>query len=188
MLANHRRHRGEFLQPRESVVPGVPSLFHDWPKDRPVNRLTFAKWLFEPGNPLTSRVIMNRTWQAFFGKGIVATLEDFGYQGAAPSHPAILDWLAVEFEASGWDMKHMHRLIVNSATYKQSSKLNDELKTRDPENQFLARGPRFRVDAEMVRDIALHRVRLAGKQNRRTKRFPTSTKKRHRSRLWWWRL
>ena len=159
--ANHARttnlrHRGEFLQPRESVEPGVPSLLHDWPKGQAVNRLTFAQWLFEPGNPLTSRVIMNRTWQAFFGKGIVSTLEDFGYQGAQPTHPELLDWLAVEFEESGWDMKHIHRLIVTSATYKQSSKLSDDLKILDPENQLLARGPRFRVDAEVVRDIALH--------------------------------
>ena len=151
----HLRHRGEFLQPREPVEPDVPSMFHDWPEGTPVNRLTFAQWLFQPGNPLTSRVIMNRTWHAFFGKGIVTTLEDFGYQGATPTHPGVLDWLAVEFETSGWDLKHMHRLIATSATYKQTSKLSDDLKTQDPENQFLARGPRFRVDAELVRDIAL---------------------------------
>jgi hypothetical protein len=131
-------------------------MFHDWPEGRPVNRLTFARWLFEPGNPLTARVVMNRTWQAFFGKGIVTTPEDFGLQGAMPTQPDVLDWLAVEFEQSGWDMKHMHRLIVNSATYRQSSKLSEALLEKDPENRWLARGPRFRVDAETVRDIALH--------------------------------
>jgi cytochrome c553 len=151
-----RRHRGEFLKPREEVGPGVPDMFHDWPEGRPVNRLTFARWLFEPGNPLTARVVMNRTWQAFFGKGIVTTPEDFGLQGAMPTQPDVLDWLAVEFEQSGWDMKHMHRLIVNSATYRQSSKLSEALLEKDPENRWLARGPRFRVDAETVRDIALH--------------------------------
>ena len=151
-----RRHRGEFLKPREVVEPGVPEMFHAWPEGRPVNRLTFARWLFEPGNPLTARVVMNRTWQAFFGKGIVATPEDFGLQGAMPTQPEALDWLAVEFEESGWDMKHMHRLIVQSATYRQSSKISDALLEKDPENRWLARGPRFRVDAETVRDIALH--------------------------------
>lgn len=151
-----RRHRGEFLKPREVVGPGVPEMFHAWPEGRPVNRLTFARWLFEPGNPLTARVVMNRTWQAFFGKGIVSTPEDFGLQGAMPTQPEVLDWLAVEFEQSGWDMKHMHRLIVNSATYRQSSKLSEALLEKDPENRWLARGPRFRVNAETVRDIALH--------------------------------
>jgi len=131
-------------------------MFHAWPEGRPVNRLTFARWLFEPGNPLTARVVMNRTWQAFFGKGIVATPEDFGLQGAMPTQPEALDWLAVEFEESRWDMKHMHRLIVQSATYRQSSKISDALLEKDPDNRWLARGPRFRVDAETVRDIALH--------------------------------
>ncbi|MCP5560930.1 MAG: PSD1 domain-containing protein [Verrucomicrobiaceae bacterium] len=151
----HRYHRGEYLQPKEVVPPGVPAFLPALPKDAPPNRLSFAKWLFAPDNPLTARVTVNRQWQALFGRGIVKSLEDFGYQSEPPSHPELLDWLAVEFMKQGWSMKKLHRLIVTSATYKQSSQTSPELAQRDPENILLARGARFRLDAEIVRDAAL---------------------------------
>ncbi|WP_395749029.1 PSD1 and planctomycete cytochrome C domain-containing protein [Prosthecobacter sp.] len=151
----HRYHRGEFLQPKEEVTPGVPAFLPALPKDAPANRYTFAKWLFAPENPLTARVTVNRQWQAFFGRGIVKSLEDFGYQSDPPSHPELLDWLAVEFVKQGWSMKKLHRLIVTSATYKQSSRITPEHAQKDPENVLLARGARFRLDAEVIRDSAL---------------------------------
>lgn len=151
----HRYHRGEYLQPKEEVTPGVPAFLPALPKDAPANRLTFAKWLFAPENPLTARVTVNRQWQAFFGRGIVKSLEDFGYQSDPPSHPELLDWLAVEFVKQGWSMKKLHRLIVTSATYKQSSRITPEHAQKDPENILLARGSRFRLDAEVIRDSAL---------------------------------
>ena len=119
------------------------------------SRLTFAKWLASRESPTTARSLVNRVWQAYFGTGIVATSEDLGVQCEPPSHPELLDWLAVEFMESGWSLKHLHRLIANSATYRQSSRVTAPLLARDPYNRLLARGPRFRVDAEMVRDIAL---------------------------------
>ena len=119
------------------------------------NRLELARWLVSPQNPLTARVTMNRVWQHYFGRGLVKTSEDFGTQGERPSHPELLDWLATEFEAQHWSLKAMHRLIVTSATYRQSSKVTPDLQNRDPENILLARAPRYRVDAEIVRDIAL---------------------------------
>lgn len=148
-------HRGEYLQPKEEVPPAVPAFLPQLPKDAPANRLTFAKWLFAPENPLTARVTVNRQWQAFFGRGIVKSLEDFGYQSDPPSHPELLDWLAIEFVKQGWSMKKLHRLIVTSTTYKQSSRVTPELLQRDPENMLLARGARFRLDAEIIRDSAL---------------------------------
>ncbi len=117
--------------------------------------MTFAKWLASRESPTTARSLVNRVWQAYFGTGIVATAEDLGVQCEAPSHPELLDWLAVEFMESGWSLKHLHRLIANSATYRQSSRVTGPLLQRDPYNRLLARGPRFRVDAEIVRDIAL---------------------------------
>ena len=114
-----------------------------------------AKWLVDPANPLTARVTVNRFWQMYFGAGLVKTTEDFGAQGEWPSHPDLLDWLATEFVRSGWDVKAMQKLIVTSATYRQSSKVTPELLQRDPENRLLARGPRHRLPAEMVRDQAL---------------------------------
>jgi len=150
-----RQHRGEFLQPKEEVAPGVPSFLPPLPADAPPNRLTLAKWLVSPENPLTARVVMNRHWEAFFGRGFVRTLEDFGFQGELPSHPELLDWLAVEFMRQGWSQKKLHKLIVMSATYQQSSAVAPELRERDPLNLLLARGPRFRMEAEMVRDAAL---------------------------------
>lgn len=150
-----RQHRGEFLQPKEEVTPGVPSFLPPLPADAPPNRLTLAKWLVSRENPLTGRVVMNRHWEAFFGRGLVRTLEDFGFQGELPSHPDLLDWLAVEFVKQGWSQKKMHKLIVMSATYQQSSHVTAELRERDPLNVLLARGARFRMEAETVRDAAL---------------------------------
>jgi hypothetical protein len=119
------------------------------------SRLTLAKWLVDPKSPTTARVFVNRVWQGYFGDGFVNTPEDFGMQSQAPSHPELLDWLACEFMDKGWSVKALHRLIVNSATYKQSSRVTKELYERDPYNRLLARGPRFRVEGEIVRDIAL---------------------------------
>jgi hypothetical protein len=151
----NRYHRGEYLSPKETVPPAVPAFLPSLPKDAPANRLTFAKWLFASENPLTARVTVNRQWQAFFGRGLVQSLEDFGYQSEPPSHPELLDWLAVEFVKQGWSMKKLHKLIVTSATYKQSSQITPEIAQRDPENILLARGARFRLDAEIIRDSAL---------------------------------
>jgi mono/diheme cytochrome c family protein len=147
--------RGDFRNPGELVTPGVPAFLPALPKDAPLNRLTLAKWLVDGKNPLTARVVMNRFWQAYFGRGIVITAEDFGNQGDKPSHPELLDWLATEFVRRDWDMKAMQRLIVESATYRQSSEVTPELYAQDPYNRLLARGPRFRVEAEGIRDIAL---------------------------------
>ncbi len=125
------------------------------PPGQPNNRLGLARWLVDPANPLTARVTVNRYWQMLFGTGLVKTAEDFGSQGEWPTHPELLDWLATEFVRTGWDVKAMLRTIVTSATYRQSSKVTSELLHRDPENRLLARGPRFRLSAEMVRDQAL---------------------------------
>jgi hypothetical protein len=125
------------------------------PSDVPRDRLALARWLVAPENPLTGRVIMNRQWAALFGRGIVRTTEDFGYQGEAPTHPELLDWLAVELVDQGWSIKRMQRLIVTSATYRQASRLTPDLWSRDPDNKLLARGPRFRLEAELIRDQAL---------------------------------
>jgi hypothetical protein len=151
----HMLTRGDFLQPGKVVTPGVPSFLHPLPKDAPPNRLTFAKWLVDRQSPTTARSIVNRVWQTYFGTGLVSTSENLGTQAEAPSHPELLDWLAVEFMDRGWSLKQLHRSIVNSATYRQSSNVTPELLSRDPDNRLLARGSRFRVDAEVVRDIAL---------------------------------
>jgi hypothetical protein len=148
-------HRGEFLQPTEQLEPAVPAFLPPLPKGAPANRLTFARWLVSPENPLTARVQVNRQWAAFFGRGIVRTQQDFGYQGEMPSNQELLDWLAVEFVKQGWSMKKLDRLIVTSATYRQSSNVSSELLARDPENVLLARGPRFRLEAELIRDSLL---------------------------------
>ncbi len=177
--------RGDFLRPDKVVNPGVPAFLHPLPDNAPLNRLTFAKWLVDRNSPTTARSIVNRIWQSYFGTGIVATSEDLGKQSEAPSHPELLDWLAVEFMnpswrageresgragenkklplprspapllSQGWSLKHMHRLIVTSAAYRQSSRVTPDLLARDPYNRLLTRGPRFRVEAETVRDIAL---------------------------------
>ena len=147
--------RGQYDQKGEKVAPGVPAALPAMPKDAPANRLGLARWLTDPAHPLTARVAVNRFWQQYFGRGIVKTAGDFGTQGEWPTHPDLLDWLAVEFVDSGWDIKHLQRLIVTSATYRQASEVTPELLKRDPENALLARGPRHRLDAEVVRDTAL---------------------------------
>jgi hypothetical protein len=176
----HVLKRGDFLKPGAAVEPGVPAFLHPlkrkltdvgpldhvWEEGHklrlvphqdpgPPTRLDFARWLADRDSPTTARVLVNRAWQAYFGTGIVATPEDFGTQGDKPSHPELLDWLAVEFMDRGWSQKELHRLIVTSATYRQSSRVTPELLERDPQNRLLARGPRFRADAEVVRDVAL---------------------------------
>ena len=147
--------RGAYDLPGETVAPGVPSILGKLPTGSPNNRLGLARWLIDRSNPLTARVTVNRFWQSLFGAGIVKTSEDFGAQGEWPSHPELLDWLAVEFMDSGWNVKHLIKTIVLSDTYRQSSQLTPELLARDPENRLLARGPRLRLDAGQVRDQAL---------------------------------
>jgi hypothetical protein len=151
----YRHNRGEFLQPEERVEPGVLSALPPFPADAPRNRLGFARWLVSPDNPLTAQVTVNRQWAAFFGRGLVPTLQDFGYQGEPPSHPELLDWLAVDFVKDGWSLKKLHRLIVTSAAYLQSSRVTPDLLARDADNRLLARGPRVRLEAELIRDTAL---------------------------------
>jgi hypothetical protein len=168
---------GSFLNPGDEVEPEVPAVLGSIkqqinqrrPEQHPAarqpatqprevyrpTRLDLARWLVGPDNPLTARVTVNRMWAAHFGTGIVATVEDFGTKGDPPSHPKLLDWLATEFVRRGWDMKAMHRLIVTSATYRQSPRVSLELFARDPQNRLLARGPRMRLEAELVRDQAL---------------------------------
>ena len=150
-----RYHRGEYLSPRERVSGVLPEMFSRQPGASVLDRLSFARWLASERNPLVARVTVNRAWRAFFGTGLVETSADFGTQSNPPSHPQLLDWLAVEFMSNGWSMKKLHRLIVTSAAYRQSSQLTADLLKRDPKNRLLARGPRFRVDAETVRDIML---------------------------------
>jgi hypothetical protein len=147
--------RGEFLQPKEAMEAGIPSLFGSLPAEFPRNRLGFARWLVDARNPLVGRVTVNRQWQALFGRGLVRTSEDFGYQGSPPTHPQLLDWLAVEFVRRGWSLKAAHRLIVTSATYRQASRVTPESLAKDPENKLLSRAPRVRLEAELVRDSSL---------------------------------
>lgn len=159
--------RGDRLRPGDIVKPDVLSVLNPFPKDAPRNRLGLAKWIVAPQSPTTARVIVNRIWQEYFGQGLVTTPEDFGMRVEKPSHPELLDWLACELmkpearnlkseePANAWSLKHIHRLIVNSATYRQSSKVTPELYAKDQYNRLLARGPRFRVDGEVVEDIAL---------------------------------
>jgi hypothetical protein len=147
--------RGAYDKPGEKVSPGVPASLPPLPEGAPPDRLGFARWLVDPANPLTARVTVNRTWQLFFGAGIVKTAEDFGVQGEPPSHPELLDWLATEFVRTGWDVKALHRLIVTSAAYRQSSGVTPTLRERDPENRLLARGPRHRLSSLVLRDQAL---------------------------------
>jgi hypothetical protein len=147
--------RGEYLKPKEKVAFATPAALPPLPNGAPANRLGFAQWLIAPEHPLTARVQVNRMWQYFFGTGIVKTTEDFGVQSEYPLHGPLLDWLAVEFREKGWSMKHIHRLIVSSATYRQSSRVTAKLRSRDPENRLLARASRFRMPAMLLRDWAL---------------------------------
>ena len=163
-----RYHRGEFLQPREPVAPAGLSMLTAIRSDRTVNRLSLAQWLVSAENPLSARVTVNRHWSTLFGRGIVRTTEDFGSQGASPTHPELLDWLAVQLSGiaeegqidakrspESWSIKRLHRLLASSATYRQSSHFSPELLAKDPSNELLARGPRFRLEAELIRDLAL---------------------------------
>ncbi|MCG3199895.1 MAG: hypothetical protein GHCLOJNM_04423 [bacterium] len=160
----HVLDRGNFLAPKEEVSPGVPEVISPLPEKAPANRLGLAQWLVDKRNPLTARVMANRIWSVLFGRGLVETPEDFGTQGDPPTHPELLDWLAVEFMDRGWDMKAFHKLIVTSATYRQSSRVSKELLERDPQNRLYAHGPRFRMEAEMVRDNALAVAKLLNPQ------------------------
>lgn len=147
--------RGDYRLKAEKVLPAVPKVLPQLPPDVKADRLALADWLVRSDNPLPARVTVNRFWYYFFGTGIVETTEDFGIMGARPTHPQLLDWLAVEFVESGWDVQHLIRLIVSSKTYQQSGRLTPESKERDPNNELLARGPRYRLDAEQIRDLAL---------------------------------
>jgi hypothetical protein len=150
-----KRGRYDVPDKTQRVQPGVPASLPRLPADAPRNRLGLARWLVDPANPLTTRVAVNRFWQRYFGTGLVKTAENFGFQGETPSHPDLLDWLATEFVRVNWDIKAMQRLIVTSATYRQTSKAAPALLQHDPDNRLLARGPRFRLPAEAVRDNAL---------------------------------
>ena len=147
--------RGVYNARTERVRPGVPHFLPPLPPGAPPDRLGLAEWTVSPNNPLTARVTVNRMWQELFGTGIVETTEDFGVMGARPSHPELLDWLAVDFRDSGWDVKRFYKQLVLSATYRQSSRVTPQLAEKDPKNRLLARGPRFRMDSEMLRDTAL---------------------------------
>lgn len=155
----HVQLRGNYLTPGKVVSPRTPKSLHPLAPDSPPNRLGLARWLVSPENPLTARVTVNRWWAELFGRGIVATLEDFGTQADPPTHPELLDWLAVEFMESGWDRKHMLKLMVMSATYRQQSRVTPDLLAKDPENKLYARAPRFRLDAERIRD---HHLAVSG--------------------------
>ena len=147
--------RGQYDAPKEQVQPGTPETILAFPDSLPKNRLGLAQWLFSNDNPLTARVTVNRYWQMLFGKGLVKTSEDFGNQGSLPSHPELLDWLAISFRESGWDVRALLKLIVMSSTYQQTSVASEDLRSKDPENNWLARGPSHRLQAEMIRDNAL---------------------------------
>ncbi|RIK80581.1 MAG: hypothetical protein DCC67_09205 [Planctomycetota bacterium] len=148
-------HRGEYNKRGEEVTPDTPAMLPPFPPELPRNRLGLAQWLVRPEHPLTARVAVNRFWQEVFGQGLVRTAGDFGVSGELPSHPELLDWLAIEFRESGWDVKRLFKLMVTSAAYRQAAVVEAEKLAKDPENRLLSRGPRFRMDAEMVRDYAL---------------------------------
>lgn len=152
--------RGEYSMPGEVVDRGIPAALGSWPEKAPKNRLGFAQWLVDAGNPLVARVTVNRLWQQHFGDGIVRSSEDFGSRGEWPSHPDLLDYLATQFVKDKWSLKKFHRLIVTSATFRQASSATAAKRAKDPENRLLSRGPRFRLDAEVVRDSALYAAGL----------------------------
>jgi hypothetical protein len=148
--------KGDFTRPDVEVQPGTPAVLHPFEtSSKQPNRLDLAKWITSPKNPLTARVIANRVWQQYFGRGIVETENDFGSQGTLPSHPELIDWLANEFMAKKWSLKELHKLIVTSKTYRQSSANRPDLIEKDPQNYLLARQTRLRLDAEVVRDVSL---------------------------------
>ena len=168
----HRMHRGEFLQPKEEVAAAPLSCVAPPLPNREPDRLTFAEWLIQTDNPLTARVTVNRHWQSLMGRGLVRTTDDFGLQGELPSHPELLDWLAIEFMERGWSVKDLHRQIVTSATYRQSARVTPALAERDPQNILLARGPRVRLEAEQIRDYALAVSGLLSLKQRGPSVFP----------------
>ncbi len=147
--------RGQYDRPGEKVQANTPEALPPFPDGAPRNRLGLAQWVVHPDNPLTARVTVNRFWQELFGHGLVLTSEDFGIMGTPPTHPELLDWLAITFRDSGWDVKNLFKLMVNSAAYRQAAILTPEKLNQDPDNQLISRGPRFRMDAEMIRDYAL---------------------------------
>jgi len=149
------RIRGSFSARGERVYAATPRALHAMRDDQPVNRLGLARWLVDPANPLVARVVVNRLWEQLFGRGLVETSEDFGSQGAPPSHPELLDWLATELVAKGWSQKTLIKTIVMSSTYRQASAVSAALAERDPYNRLFARGPRVRLEAEMIRDTTL---------------------------------
>ena len=151
----HLLFRGEYDKRRDPVKPDTPDVLPSMPPDSPRNRLGLARWLVRRENPLTARVAVNRLWQEIFGTGLVRTTGDFGVSGELPTHPELLDWLALEFQDSGWDVKRLVRLLVESATYRQSAAVTAAKHEKDPHNRLLSRGPRFRMDAEMIRDATL---------------------------------
>ena len=153
--STHLRERGSFTAKGALTYAGVPASLHAWPESAPINRLGLAQWLVDPANPLVARVAVNRLWEQIFGRGLVETSEDFGTQGAPPSHPELLDWLATEFVDRKWSQKALLRLIVTSSTYAQDAHVSAALLERDPYNRLLARGPRFSLEAETIRDLTL---------------------------------
>jgi hypothetical protein len=148
-------YRGDYDKRRDAVKPGTPKALPPMPADLPRNRLGFARWLLRPDNPLMARVTVNRFWQEVFGTGIVRTSDDFGVTGELPTNPELLDWLAVEFREGNWDVKRFFKLLVTSAAYRQSALTTPEKLEKDADNRLLSRGPRFRLDAETIRDYAL---------------------------------
>ena len=161
---SHVLSRGEYLKPTDKVTFNTPAFLPPLPVDAPHNRLGLAQWLVSPDQPLTARVQINRMWQNLFGIGLVKTSEDFGVQSEFPIHKELLDWLSVEFRESGWDMKAMQRLILNSATYRQSSRLTSVLRTKDIENRLFARASRFRMPSLILRDWSLSAAQLLDKR------------------------
>jgi len=147
--------RGEYSNKGERITPDTPAVLPPMDENYPKNRLGLAQWLVDGKNPLTSRVTVNRFWYYFFGRGLVETTEDFGIMGSRPSHPQLLDWLSIDFSENSWDLHHLIKTIVTSATYRQSARLDTEKQSKDPENIYLSRGPRYRLDAEQIRDHAL---------------------------------
>jgi hypothetical protein len=153
--ATHLLIKGDFTRPADLVTPGTPEVLHPFAAVSQPSRLDLARWLVDPANPLTARVLVNRFWQQFFGSGIVTTDNDFGVTGAFPTHPELLDWLAVTWQEQGWSVKRLHRLIVTSRTYRQSSVLREDSNQLDPLNQWWSRQNRLRLDSELVRDALL---------------------------------
>ena len=147
--------RGEYDKKGDHVAADTPTALHPMREDAPKNRLGLASWLVDPANPLTARVTVNRFWQELFGRGIVPTPEDFGVAGMLPSHPKLLDWLAIDFQENGWDVKGFFKQLFMSNTYRQSALTNEDKIIKDRNNEIFSRGPRFRMDAEMIRDYAL---------------------------------